>query len=63
MDDVPEHFSDTPQEKSEANHVQIIATQKKKRKKENVTCRFQVRVGVLIPTVNQITSAFNIYKL
>ena len=27
MADVPEHFSDTPQEKSEANHVQIIASQ------------------------------------
>lgn len=32
--DVPEHFSDTAQEKSEANDVQIIATQKKEKKKK-----------------------------
>ena len=34
MADVPEHFSDTAQEKSEANDVQIVATQKKKKKKK-----------------------------
>ncbi len=31
MVDVPEHLSDTAQEKSAANDVQIIASQKKKR--------------------------------
>ena len=41
MADVPEHFSESVQEKPEANHVQIIASQKKKKnKKGNVTCPF-----------------------
>ena len=34
MADVPEHFSDTAQQKSEANDVQIDATQKKKKKEK-----------------------------
>ncbi len=59
MADVPKHFSDTAQEKSEANDVQIIASKKRKsRKKENVTCPFQVRVRALIRTVNQLTSRY-----
>ncbi len=40
MADVPEHSSDTPPEKSEANHVQITATQKKKRKKRKCYVSF-----------------------
>ncbi len=56
MADVPEHFSDTAQEKSEANDVQMIASQKKRKEKGNFTCPFQVRVRVLIPTMIQSTS-------
>ena len=32
MADVPEHFSDTAQEKSEANDAQIIASQRRNRR-------------------------------
>ncbi len=35
MADAPEHLSDTAQEKSEANDVQIIASQEKKKKKKS----------------------------
>ena len=38
--DVSEHFSDTAQEKSEANHVQITASQEKKKKKRRCYVSF-----------------------
>ena len=52
MADVPEHFSDTAQEKSEANDVQIVATQKKKKKKKRKYSLFAVLL--LRPTINSM---------
>ncbi len=61
MADVPEHFSDTAQEKSKANDVlYLLPLKKEKQEKRKCYVSFSSESSSIdIPTVNQLTSAVN----